>query len=312
MLDCIQSISETTSSVYEIIIVDNASDDNSRQIIQNKFPDVKWIQMSYNSGFSRANNEGIKASSGEYLLLLNSDTIILENAIDKVVDFISNEPEVAAASVQLLYADMSAQNAGNYFVKGGLNNLLTLPIINTVVKQLANLLNVKKPHVQSSDIVNYVDWISGAFMLVRKSVIEKAGLMDEDFFLFAEEIEWCSRLKKAGKIAVYTDAKAIHLEGGTTKKTEKDISANYYEYWKPKGAQLMLSGLLRIRKQYSVFWMFLMYSFYVIEIPVLFAGSIFSKKIMFANAVNYSRNVIAMLKYIPKIINNKPYFYKIM
>lgn len=313
ILDCLYTIYEQTKVVsFEVIIVDNDSQDNSQFVIQNQYPDVQWIQMNYNSGFARANNAGIKAAAGEYVLLLNSDTLMLENALDKIVSYVSQDNSVVAASVQLLYADYTAQNAGNYFVYGGVNVLLTLPVLNYVVKGIGKLLKLRKPSIKASDAVNNVDWISGAFMLVRKSVLDKTGMLDEDFFLFSEEIEWCSRLKNAGKISVYTDLRVIHLEGGTTKNTSAGDEQNYYEYWTVKGRQLMLSNLLRIRKQYSIISMFLVYTFYVIEIPVLLFAAIFSAKYNLKKVVNYFHNILRVTMFIPKIISNKPYFYKVM
>ena len=313
ILSCLKTIyNETKIISFEIIIVDNDSNDDSRQIIQQHYPNVQWIQMDYNSGFARANNAGIRNAIGEFLLLLNSDTLILENALDKIVSYVRKDNSVAAASVQLLYADYTAQNAGNYFVYGGLNVLLTLPVLNNVVKKIGIILKLRKPSIMTSGIVNNVDWISGAFMLVRKSVLNKAGIMDEDFFLFSEEIEWCSRLKNTGKIAVYTDLKVIHLEGGTTKNTTAGNEQNYYEYWTIKGRQLMLSNLLRIRKQYSIMPMFLVYIFYVLEIPILLLSAIFSAKYKYKQVFRYFQNIMQVTKFIPKIISNKPYFYKVM
>ncbi|HOY42616.1 MAG TPA: glycosyltransferase family 2 protein [Chitinophagales bacterium] len=313
ILSCLETIyNETKIISFEIIIVDNDSKDDSRQIIQQHYPNVQWIQMDYNSGFARANNAGIRNAKGEFLLLLNSDTLILENALDKIVSDVRQDNSVAAASVQLLYADYSPQNAGNYFVYGGVNVLLTLPVLNYVVKGIGKILKLRKPSIKASDAVNNVDWISGAFMLVRKSVLNKAGMMDEDFFLFSEEIEWCSRLKNTGRIAVYTDLKVIHLEGGTTKNTTEGNEQNYYEYWTVKGRQLMVSNLLRIRKQYSIMPMFLVYIFYVIELPILFFAAILSAKYNFKQVVNYFHNILLVTKFIPKIISNKPYFYKVM
>ncbi len=313
ILECLKSVYAQTKAIsFEIIVVDNDSQDDSRQQILEKFPDIQWIQLSYNSGFSRANNAGIRQAKGEYVLLLNSDTIILEGALDKVTEQLSAASDVVAASVQLLNADYSFQNAGNYFVKGGLNILLTLPVMNRVFRQLGVMLKVKKPSILSSDNTNYVDWISGAFMLVRKDVIKKAGMLDEDFFLFSEEIEWCSRLRKAGKIAVYTNLKVIHLEGGTTKKLQSQNVRHYFEYWTPKGRQLMLSHLLRIRKQYSVVWMLINYKFFLLEIPVLFIAGMFAGNYSLGWAKEYAVNVVSLFSYFPKIIFRKPFFYKVM
>ena len=143
VLSCLETIyNETKIISFEIIIVDNDSKDDSRQIIQQHYPNVQWIQMDYNSGFARANNAGIRNAKGEFLLLLNSDTLILENALDKIVSYVRKDNSVAAASVQLLYADYTAQNAGNYFVYGGLNVLLTLPVLNNIVKKIGKILKL--------------------------------------------------------------------------------------------------------------------------------------------------------------------------
>jgi hypothetical protein len=268
--------------------------------------------MPYNAGFARANNAGIKIANGEYVLLLNSDTIILENSLDMMYAFMQQNLQASAGSVQLLNADLSPQSAGNFFVKGGLNILLTLPILNVIAKNIGQLLKIKKPSIIQSEAINNVDWISGAFMFVRKSVIENAGYMDEDFFLFSEEIEWCSRLKKHGDILVNTNLNVIHLEGGTTKKlTTKEVKS-YYEYWTPKGHQLMVSHLLRIRKQYNVFWMFINYLIFCKEITILFFAAIFSSKYTFKMVFQYAKYVLKTLTYIPKIISNKSFFYKVM
>jgi GT2 family glycosyltransferase len=150
ILSCLKTIyNETKIISFEIIIVDNDSNDDSRQIIQQHYPNVQWIQMDYNSGFARANNAGIRNAKGEFLLLLNSDTLILENALDKIVSYVRQDNSVAAASVQLLYADYTAQNAGNYFVYGGLNVLLTLPVLNNIVKKIGKILKLRKPSIMS-------------------------------------------------------------------------------------------------------------------------------------------------------------------
>ena len=312
-LQCIRSVyQETLNCTFEIIIIDNHSLDDSKQKITSQFNSVIWIDMGYNAGFSRANNAGIKNAKGEYLLLLNSDTIILDNAIDKLFVFMQENKTVAAGCPSLLNADRSPQNAGNYFVKGGLNILLTLPVLNTITKSIGNILKFKKPSMTQATSVHYVDWISGAFMFVRKSVIEKSGMMDEDFFLFSEEIEWCSRLKKQGEIAVYADAYVIHLEGGTTKRVMDGDSKSYYEFWTVKGYQLMISHWLRIRKQYSAGWFLVNVFIFLVEIPILFAVSLFMEKYTFKQALEYCKNVVSAMKFIPKILANKPYFYKVM
>ncbi len=200
IINCIQSIYDQSSTLsYDIIVVDNHSEDNSREIITGKFPLVVWIDMKYNSGFARANNEGIRKSEGKTVLLLNPDTVIENNAIEKCYQLLNNS-EFVACGIQLLNGDRTPQISGNYVMKGGLNYLLPLPFLGEILKLPATIFKVKKPHVPDAKGTVEVDWINGAFLMVKKSAINQAGLMDEDFFLYAEEAEWCSRLKKNRKI----------------------------------------------------------------------------------------------------------------
>ena len=221
--DCIESASQFSSAKkFEWIIVDNFSQDNSREVITSKYPFIKWIQMNYNAGFARANNEGIKQSYADAVLLLNPDTIILDDAIDKCYSRLMQSSYVAVA-VQLLNADKTAQITGNFFMKGGLNHLMPLPYLGALLRSIAFALKVKKTNVLQSSDEQKVDWINGAFLMVKKTAIEKAGMLDDDFFLYSEEIEWCSRLRKTGDLCVYGDLHTIHLQGETINSSTKQV-----------------------------------------------------------------------------------------
>ncbi len=129
MSDCLTTLYAQPSELpFEVIVVDNASGDNSRELVTGAFPQVRWIQMLYNSGFARANNEAIRAAKGDTVLLLNSDTLIEDNAIGQCYTFLRSS-EYIACSVQLLNPDRSPQISGNYAMRGGLNYLLPLPLI---------------------------------------------------------------------------------------------------------------------------------------------------------------------------------------
>ena len=199
-VDCLRSVFDQTKEIdFEVIVVDNDSQDASKDIILGVFPQVSWLQMGYNAGFARANNAAIRQSRGEAILLLNSDTINQDNAIDKCFQLFNSSTYVACG-VQLLNLDGSAQISGNYVMKGGLNHLLPLPYVGSFIKWIGTILSVNKPNVPEVVNETEVDWINGAFLMVKKSAINIAGLMDEDFFLYAEEAEWCARLKKVGKL----------------------------------------------------------------------------------------------------------------
>jgi len=315
--NCIQSIYEQNSSFnFEIIVVDNDSKDGSKERILGLFPKIIWIEMNYNSGFARANNEGIRQSNSNVVLLLNGDTIIKNNAIEKCFnDF--HFSEYVACGVQLLNPDRSPQISGNYAMKGGLNYLLPLPFIGNVLKSFANILNVKRPNVPDASGDVEVDWINGAFLMVKKPAIQKAGLMDEDFFLYAEEAEWCSRLKKAGKLCIYGDVNIIHLQGETSNETFGSSGKGYMNLFDRKGLQIMLSNLVRIRKEFGVGWFVFILSVYTFEIPVFFIGTLIfkifsSKKYSFSQVKNYAVNVCKIARLSPTIINAQPHFYKVL
>jgi len=315
--DCVRSIYDQSSSFdFEILVVDNDSQDGSREKILSLFPEILWIEMDYNSGFARANNEGIRKSNGNVVLLLNGDTIIENNAIEKCFNQFQSA-EYIACGVQLLNPDRTPQISGNYAMKGGLNYLLPLPFLGVLLKFFANIFGVKKPNVPDATGVVEVDWINGAFLMVKKTAIEKAGLLDEDFFLYAEEAEWCSRLKKVGKLCIYGDTNVIHLQGETSNETFNSSGKGYMNLFDKKGKQIMLSNLVRIRKEFGVLWFVIILFIYTLEIPLFFIGWIIAKIFLFRNysflqVRNYVGNVFSILKISRKIISGKPYFYKVL
>ena len=317
--DCLQTIyAQNTSQDFEIIIVDNNSGDDSQRRIVSHYPQVKWIQMDYNSGFARGNNAGIKAAKGNVVLLLNSDTLIEEDAIQQCYLRLTATDHIAAG-VQLLNLDRSPQISGNFFMTGGLNHLMTLPYTGRVIRAIGLLLKVKKTNIANATSTVDVDWINGAFLMVRKSACDTAGLLDEDFFLYAEEIEWCSRLKKMGRLCIYGDLHVVHLMGATTSKTFKSKSTGYTELSDRKGFQLIISGLLRIRKQFGSAWFLFHLLGYLFTIPIALVATVFKTPFVMTRAGEewrswwgFTKNAVKALGYMPKIIANKPHFYKVL
>ena len=270
ILDCLASIfQQPGNSNIEIIIVDNASNDGGKELVTAKFPQVRWLQLDYNAGFARGNNAGIKASNGECVLLLNPDTLIENNSIRYCWNRLVSSTYVAGG-VQLLNPDRSPQITGNYFMKGGLNHLMALPYVGRLVRWIGLKLNVKKTNVANVDDLAEVDWINGAFLMVKKSAIEKAGYLDEDFFLYSEEIEWCSRLRKFGMLCVYGDLHVVHLQGESAKDAFGTTDKGYQNLSDKKGFQIMLSGFVRIRKQFGVGWFLFHLAAHLFTIPAYF------------------------------------------
>jgi GT2 family glycosyltransferase len=319
VIDCLTTVyRETTGIDFEVIVVDNESGDDSERLILGAFPAVRWLQTGYNAGFARANNLAIREASGEAVLLLNSDTLVEGGAISGCWRGLMASPYVAAG-VQLLNPDRTPQISGNFFMKGGLNYLLPLPYLGAWVKKGGRLFKVGTPNVPDADSAVDVDWINGAFLMVKRSAFELAGLMDEDFFLYAEEIEWCSRLRKLGKLALYGQFKVIHLQGVSANEAFGSEGQGYYNLFDRKGLQIMVSNFVRIRKQFGIGWFGVQLGFYWLEIAVFGAGLLVSgliggKRRRFSWAMwrGYCRNIGYITARTGTIIRNKPYFYKVL
>jgi len=223
LLDCLNSIFRNTKNLnYEVIVVDNGSTDGSRKWLRNLglkgyrnigekpkslYPytpiPLKIIFNKKNLGFSKANNQGIKIAKGRYILLLNSDTKIMDNALKKLVDFAETKPNLGVVGPRLLNKDGSFQpSVGRFF---------TLPLA------ILWLISGDKFLYFSPARSVQVDWVAGAAFLINRQVPEKVGLLDENFFMYMEEVEWCWRIKKAGfQIWFYPGAEIYHLVRGSS------------------------------------------------------------------------------------------------
>ena len=309
ILDCLQSAGPVLMQNKEIewIIVDNDSNDDGENQIRSLFPQVQFLQMGYNAGFARANNAGIKIAKGAHVLLLNPDTLLPENSILNCVQRLAAS-DCVACGVQLVHEDKTPQFSGSYFTKGGLNHVLELPYWGKAVKWVANVLNVSKPSFIQVEKEIKVDWVSGAFLMVKQSAIKKAGLMDEDFFLYAEEVEWCSRLGKIGPLCLFGDITMVHLIGTT-----------YSNLSDKTGLQLMISNHVRIRKQYGIFWFILLLLNYTWAVPYAFIASVIIHTIKGKSPFTeldylsgFAKNVGTIWTMLPTIILGKKYFYKFL
>ena len=319
VLACIKSIyKETYKYSFEIIVVDNNSEDDSETKIRAAFPNIIWIQSGYNAGFARANNTGIRSSKGEYVLVLNADTIVTNNALDKTIDLFKTKTDAVACGVQLLNPDNTHQISGAYFKKGGLNVLLPLPYLGRFIRYMGYKMKTKIPSVKEVVALQEVDWIVGAFIMVKKAVLDRSGLFDEDFFMYSEEIEWCSRLRKQGKLYLFEEPKVIHTGGGTSGDYYNTDNDNSKNLWSKKATQIIISMLLRIRKQFGIFYYLVICFFFVIEIPIFVIGLLIEKifmgrnaKYKWSNVSGYITNVGYIVKYFFRILLDKPFFYKV-
>lgn len=317
IIDCIRSAMAFSSGTgFEWIVVDNQSGDDSKERICSEFPFVHWVEMGYNAGFARANNQGMRLAKGDVLLLLNPDTLILEDAIQKCfAQFINTNH--AACGVQLLYEDFRPQISGSYFVKGGVNHIMPIPYWGSFLSWIAKKMHARKPGVERAADSVKVDWVSGAFLMVKKQILSKAGMMDEDFFLYAEEVEWCSRLQKHGEIFLYGNIRIIHLMGESITRATNSVDKSYENIFDKKGLQLIVSNHLRIRKQYGLGWFFFQLLNYTWGLLFFVVCSLLKHLLQFKNPfteykqiTGLSKNVFILWSLLPKIVANKPHFYK--
>jgi GT2 family glycosyltransferase len=214
--DCLRSLQPTTPE-WDVLVVDNASTDDSVAMVRREFPSVRLIENAVNSGYARANNQGLRASTAPYALLLNSDTRATARAIDGLVAFMDAHPEAGAVSPRLLRADGSAQP----FAFGGDP---TLPYL--LRRSALRVMTGRYLHDWATERTQPVDWVSGACLLVRRTAIEQVGLLDEDFFMYFEDNDWCLRLRRAGWKNYYHPAQAIvHLGGQSLARNPQAQSA---------------------------------------------------------------------------------------
>ena len=226
--DCIASIyRETTTLPFDIWVVDNASCDNSLQMIKKQFQEVKLIENKQNVGFAKANNMAISKSKADYVLLLNPDTLILGNAIEKMLRFMDINPKVGISGCKVLNEDGTLQLACRrsipnphvaFFRLSGLSRLF--PNSKIMAKYNLTYLNPNKAHE--------IDAVSGAFLMIRRKVVDNIGKLDERFFMYGEELDWCLRTKKAGwKVMYYPDAEIIHYKGECSKSNSRKATFEF-------------------------------------------------------------------------------------
>jgi GT2 family glycosyltransferase len=216
--DCLRTVYEQTKSVpFEVIVVDNASKDGSVDMVKTAFPQTILMANTTNCGFAAANNQGIALAKGRYILLLNSDTIVLDHAIEKTMAFADAHPRTAVVGCRVWNSDGTLQNSCFMF-PSSLNMLLSATYLYKLVPG-SRLFGRERMTYWDRRDARDVDVVSGCFMFIRREAIEQVGVMDEAFFLYAEETDWCYRLKKEGWAVTFDpSATIIHLGGASSRQ----------------------------------------------------------------------------------------------
>jgi N-acetylglucosaminyl-diphospho-decaprenol L-rhamnosyltransferase len=247
---CLRSLAATVRLTnYEVVVADNGSVDGTVQMVRQNWPGVTVLDIGTNLGFARANNRALHASSGRHVLLLNSDAEVLEGALDELIAFMDAHPTVGVAAPHLLNSDLTDQGTARAFPSAaaaifGRKSLLTrmFPANRWSRRYLVG-------RTQHGDTPFAVDWVSGACLMVRRSVIERVGALDEGFFMYWEDADWCRRIGNAGfGVFCVPAARVVHHEGqsshGRSSRLVWEFHRSVFRYY-TKHYTSMASVLLR-------------------------------------------------------------------
>lgn len=209
LIRTLNSLQRHCSRRMEVIVVDNGSEDGSPEAVERLFPEVRLRQLETNRGFAKANNIGIKESCGEYVCLVNSDVDILDDCIDKACDFMELHPEIGVLGPRVLNPDLSFQSSCRKFPNLWNNFCLAVGLSRLPWK--TSFFSAEQMSFFAHDRIRKVDVVSGCFMLLRRKELERVGLLDEDFFIYGEDVDLCKRFWDSGsQVVFYSEAQAIH------------------------------------------------------------------------------------------------------
>lgn len=227
--ECIDSIyKESVATSFDVWVVDNSSQDDSIAMVKEYFPEVKVIENRSNLGFSRANNIVISRTNSDCILLLNPDTVVIDHAIEKMVQFMIDHPKTGLCGCKVLNQDGTLQRASRrsiptpgiaFFRLTGLSRLF--PKSKIMAKYNLTYLDPNETHE--------VDAVSGACMMIKRKVIDDIGMLDERFFMYGEDLDLCLRAKKAGwAVMYYPGAEIVHHKGKCSKSNSRKATLEFY------------------------------------------------------------------------------------
>jgi len=228
---CLKSIYSNIHKIsFEVWVVDNDSSDGSREMIRAEFPQVELIENKNNLGFARANNLALERSKGKYGLLLNPDTLVREGAPEAMLSFMEAKAGVGICGCKILNEDGSVQPS-----RGKFPDLFTAFFHMTNVDRLCPGNRFSRRFMGAGlnvDEVEEVDWVTGACLLVRRRAMESIGLLDEKFFMYCEDLDWCRRMKESGwKVYYFPQAEIVHYRSRSYDEGSLKIFLEGYKSW---------------------------------------------------------------------------------
>ena len=242
---CIESIySQTKNIKFEVFVIDNKSKDGTFEMLESefmsnpeKYPNLNLIANNYNAGFAKANNQGIERATGKYVLLLNPDTEIIESqTLDKCINFMDENKKCGVLGCKLLNSDKSLQPSVRRFPNLNSQVVMMLKLHNLFPK----ISSIRKYYALDFDYshMSSVDQVMGAFLLTRKQILDKVGNLDENFWIWFEEVDYCKRVKADGYMCFYyPNVSVIHHQDQSFKqvhsyKKQKDLNKSVLHYFK--------------------------------------------------------------------------------
>jgi len=219
---CLHSVDDAIRGVNaEVIVVDNNSVDGSAEMVAEKFPNVKLIANTENTGFSKANNQAIRQCSGEYILLLNPDTVVEHDTLTKSVAFMDSHPDAGGLGIKMV-------DGKGRFLPESKRGLPTPVVAFYKIFGLSALFPKSKIFGQyhlgylDKEETHVVDVLAGAYMMLRRETLDKTGLLDETFFMYGEDLDWAFRIKKAGWKVFYHPAVTVrHVKRAASRRSRK-------------------------------------------------------------------------------------------
>jgi len=228
LYQCIRSIQKSLADIFhEVIVIDNASVDGSVEMVRREFPEVIMYANQTNFGFAAANNIGLKQARGEFLVLINPDTIVREDTFRILLDFMRSRPDAGAATCKIINPDGSFSVDSRHSIPTPVTALWKLLGLNRLFPRSKIFGRYNMTYLDPEE-TNIVDAISGSFMMIRRAAYESTGQLDEDYFMYCEDIDYCYRINKLHwKIYYVPETSIIHYKGESTKKDNIDYVINF-------------------------------------------------------------------------------------